>query len=324
MRLTRISCLRILFIALILFLLAFLIPSGTVTAEETAYPPLEINDKGGPVPDPESYTSDTSYVDPTIQVEIFNGTAVRMDEEGIAHNTKYLYARIKVIDPSQVRTASASGSFRKGTYIGTSIAKRVDSVLAVSGDYFIHSSNGNTGYIVRQGTRYRNNPKGKDLLMIDSNGDMHGLYAAGSKDIDAFYASLSENVEIWNAFTFGPILVDNGVVAVDCDTEYFSVGTQVPAQRLCIGQIGPLEYFVVSTEGPEDGEGSGMTIPQFADVVSKVGYEFSENGAKIAYNLDGGSTNTMIFKNKKVNSPGSPKIRGIGDIIYFATLVPEK
>ena len=67
-----------------------------------------------------------------------------------------------------------------------------------------------------------------------------------------------------------------------------------------------------------------MTATQFAELVSRLGYDLSENGARIAYNLDGGSSNTLVFRKQKINSPDNPKTRDVNDIVYFATLVPEK
>jgi exopolysaccharide biosynthesis protein len=313
----KMNWVRVALIALILILMAFLIPSGAVTAEGTSYPPLPMDDNGGPAPNEANYLSDSSYADPTIAVSI---------RAGHAYDTDYLVAHITISNPTQLRTASASGFSRKGGYVGTYIAKRVKSVLAVNGDYFTYRTG---GYIVRQGKRYRNMPQGQDLLLIDSNGNLHGLHSARVEDVDAFYAALPAGVEIWNTLSFGPILVENGVPAITGELDsneprFYNMGAMAKAQRVCIGQLGPLEYFIVSTEGPEDAQGSGMTATQFAEVVSLAGYELSANGAIIAYNLDGGSSNTLVFYKKKINSPDNPKSRDINDIVYFATLVPEE
>lgn len=64
-------------------------------------------------------------------------------------------------------------------------------------------------------------------------------------------------------------------------------------------------------------EGSkGLTILEAADVA----YEL---GCINAYNLDGGATATICIGEKQVNSYWKQKERSIGDIIYFATLVPS-
>ena len=44
-------------------------------------------------------------------------------------------------------------------------------------------------------------------------------------------------------------------------------------------------------------------------------------GVKQAYNLDGGSSTWLVLNNDKINHKSK---RGIADIIYFATAVPEE
>lgn len=41
-----------------------------------------------------------------------------------------------------------------------------------------------------------------------------------------------------------------------------------------------------------------------------------------AYNLDGGSSSTIVLNNKKINALSSGKTRSVSDIIYFGTLQP--
>jgi exopolysaccharide biosynthesis protein len=85
------------------------------------------------------------------------------------------------------------------------------------------------------------------------------------------------------------------------------------AQRMCLAQLGPLEYMCISSEGPEDPGSTGLTLEQFAELVA------SFEGVTNAYNLDGGSSSTMVFNRDKVNSPNNPKRRPLKDIIYFAS-----
>ena len=94
-----------------------------------------------------------------------------------------------------------------------------------------------------------------------------------------------------------------------------------PAQRMCIAQVGPLDYLCIYTEGPEDTGSTGLTLEQFADFV------FSFEGVQNAYNLDGGVTTWMVFKQgtnsyAKINGT-NPKKRPIADILYFATAWQE-
>lgn len=47
-------------------------------------------------------------------------------------------------------------------------------------------------------------------------------------------------------------------------------------------------------------------------------------GAKQAFNLDGGSSSTVVLNDKKINSLSTGKVRSIGDILYFVTAVPNE
>ena len=55
-----------------------------------------------------------------------------------------------------------------------------------------------------------------------------------------------------------------------------------------------------------------MTLKQFALFCQ-------EKGAYTAYNLDGGDSTMLIFKNQKLNDIDNPHTRDIADIIYFAS-----
>ena len=61
----------------------------------------------------------------------------------------------------------------------------------------------------------------------------------------------------------------------------------------------------------------GMDLEQFTDLV--VSFE----GVQNAYNLDGGISSTMAFKQNgkyvRVNSPNNPKSRQLKDILFFSS-----
>ena len=87
---------------------------------------------------------------------------------------------------------------------------------------------------------------------------------------------------------------------------------------MAICQTGPLEYLMVTCEGPENKGSVGLTLDQFIDLIS------SMPDVKTAYNLDGGSSAAMVFrlggKNwRKINATSSPKVRPLKDIIYFVS-----
>jgi exopolysaccharide biosynthesis protein len=286
---------RIVLIILMILLLAVLVPSGSATG---AVMTLPIDKTGGLAPPEGAYLSDSEYLDESLHVVITQG---RM------FNTNWMAAAVTIADPSQLRTAIAGGSYSNPTrdYCST-IARRVNAVLALDGDFYGFNT---TGFTVRQGHIFRRKAKGKaDVLIIDQDGNFHILPSATEAECEAY-----EDVVV-NAFNFGPGLVIDGEPMTEfTDGQLYGKGAEKEAQRICIAQTGPLEYLIVYCEGPENKDSVGMTIAQFAELVA------SFDNVQNAYNLDGGSSSTIVFGGYKINGMSSRKMRKVSDIIYFAS-----
>lgn len=239
-----------------------------------------------------------SYADPSITVNIGWGRHEK---------TRYVYARVKIADPNQLRTKLASPLSSENTVVATSLAKHVNAVIAINGDFAAKQVKGT---VIRQGETLRMNSKGnRDVLLIDKNGDMHILEDANNEDIEVF---LDEAV---NVFTFGPGLIIDGKAKYGYVDR--NIATNKAAQRMAICQTGPLEYMLITSEGPEDPGSTGLKLDAFVALLESFG------DIKNAYNLDGGSCSTLVFRKRdgfwsKVNCPMNGKIRPVKDIIYFA------
>ena len=268
-----------------------------------AVAPLPIDLNGGAVPKAENYVSETVYEDESISVSI---------ESCLWGETKCYIARVKIADPSQIRTAPAYSFERNQTAMVSAMAERVNAVLAINGDYFSFQ-NQRGGYLVRQGVLYQNKPiKGRDVLIIDGNGDF-----TIEKVINDDVLAKHEAAGVVNAFNFGPGLVIDGEVLTEYGAKYNSA--QNRSQRCAIAQVkrGELEYLCICCEGPVETEDGGMTMVEFAEFVSTFGVEN-------AYNLDGGYSTAMIFNGEKVNAVDNKKLRPVSDIVYFASAVTEE
>ena len=240
----------------------------------------------------------SSYADPSITVNVGRGRI---------HKTDYVYARVKIADPQQLRTQLASPLSSENTVLGASIAKRVQAVAAINGDFCGKQVRGT---VIRQGEVLRLNcDSGSDVLVVDRSGDLHILEQAKEEDIRAMEGN------ILHAFTFGPGLIVNGEPRYGYTNR--SIATHKAAQRAAFCQTGPLEYLLIISEGPEDPGSTGLKLDQFVELLAC----FPE--IQNAYNLDGGSCATLIFRKgsnswAKINSPRNGKSRTLKDIIYFA------
>lgn len=293
---------------------------------------LPMNDfSSGPAPLDANYLSPTEYRDDSIAVTLYHG------EVGI---TPYDYAHVKISHPSQLRTAPAGmvstprATFAsQSTSRGRNVARAVNAVVAINGDFYTKTNR--CQVLLRQGQQYRNQYRDEstgmsDLLVIDMQGNLHGLQNCYQPDYAAYYEE--NKADMYQVISFGPVLCRDGVNIIPEDYQNNFIGAHKRTQRSGIAQIGPLEYLLVTCEGPQTtpGEKGGMTIYEFAKLCEELGKKHSENGCQLAFNLDGGNSSTLVFKGlnennymvyKKVNCPEIE--RDLADIIYFATLEGE-
>lgn len=267
-----------------------------------------VSDKAEPV----SSFDPVTYADPSISVEASFFTARPAYKPS---NIPCAIVRIKVADPSQIRTTMSYEDYDKRQYVkAEAMAQQVNAIAAVNGDFFKYHYD--VGYVVRQGQFYRDKLNGKrDLLIIDNNGDFHSVYAATSENTAAYLAELEQQgLSPINTFTLGPVLVENGTARVIKETITGQVGDfqyRYPQQRVAILQLGELEYAIIEAYGKTDSS-AGMTLQEFADLIA---YLFPD--CIMAYNLDGGgSTNVMVGGERIHKTPGARKI---SDILYFAS-----
>ena len=259
---------------------------------------------------PAYYLSDSLYEDPSIRVEI---------TEGRAFETDYLVVRVKIANATQLR--SYVDRSEDGTYADR-MAKAIHSVLTITGDDFRVNKRETRKYVIRQGKpvmveKWRDQCY-YDILMIDENGDFQILKRPTREEADAFV----ESHTIVNSFCFGPALVVDGELQPYPEGVWANgVGWNKPAQRLCVCQLGPLEYMIVATGGPDNPNCKGVTGEQFVQII------LEEDNPVVAYNLDGGTAAWVVFRDQKINTFNRNPSHGkkpIGDVIYFASAWQEE
>lgn len=240
-----------------------------------------------------SDNSDADYSDDNITIKM---------TEYYENNTKIYVADVTVSSAEYLKTAFASDTYGKNvTDTTSSIAKSNNAILAINGDYYgVQQS----GYVIRNGIVYRDTAKGSDVLCIYANGTMEVVS-------DSEYTA-DELVKkgVWQAFTFGPALVENSTVTVGENDEVGRAMASNP--RTAIGMIDTNHFVFVVSDG-RTSESSGLSLYELGQFMQKL-------GVKTAYNLDGGGSSTMYFNGQVVNNPttnGRIKERGVSDIVYI-------
>ena len=222
------------------------------------------------------------------------------------YDTDIYVAEVWLSSAQYLKTAFAENSYGKNVTAKTSeIASQCEAILAINGDYYGARE---SGYVIRNGVVYRD--------YGSSSTDILCIYADGSFGItNSTEASAQELVDagVWQAFSFGPGLVENGGITVDQNTEVGKAMASNP--RTAIGQISELHYVFVVSDGRTD-QSEGLSLYELATFLQSL-------GVKTAYNLDGGGSSTMVLMGEVINNPttgGSrTKERSVSDIVYIGT-----
>ena len=218
------------------------------------------------------------------------------------NGTKIYVADVTLSSARYLKTAFADDTYGKNvTATTSSIAEDNDAVLAINGDYYgVQES----GYVIRNGVVYRSTANGSDVLCIYADGTMEVVNDA------EYTAEELVSMGVWQAFTFGPALIENSEVAVDTNTEVDRAKTSNP--RTAIGVIDANHFVFVVSDGRTD-ESEGLSLYELANFMKDL-------GVTTAYNLDGGGSSTMYFNGFVINNPtsgGSIKERSVSDIVYI-------
>mgnify|MGYP000535068900 CR=1 FL=1 len=243
--------------------------------------------------------TDTSYKDDNIQITI---DTVR------EYDTTVYIADIQVLDIKYLKAAFASSTYGRNIKDTTSnIAEDNNAILAINGDYYGFRD---YGFVLRNGVLYRDTAdttgdEGSEALVIDSDGDF--------SIVDESQTDIQDLVDqnIWQMFSFGPTLINNGEISVTASSE---VGKSMNSNpRTAIGQISALHYIFVVSDGRTSAS-SGLTLLELALIMY-------DKGCTLAYNLDGGGSSTIWFNGEVVNNPTTNgdtiSERSVSDIVYI-------
>jgi exopolysaccharide biosynthesis protein len=210
----------------------------------------------------------------------------------------YYTADIYLTDITQLRTAFADGTYGKNYRESVqTMAEENSAILAVSGDSY---GNSESGIVVRNGVLYRDETNDAEICVLFKDGTMK-IYTP--EEFDS--AGVLEK-DVWQAWNFGPSLLDNGEVKTSFQTTDYLNGKN---PRCAIGYISPGHYKLVVVDGRNEGYSAGATMSELAAIMQS-------EGCTLAYNLDGGKSAEMVLGGETVNQPAGGG-REISDIIYI-------
>ncbi len=220
---------------------------------------------------------------------------------------RFYVANIYVDDPAQLKTAFAGEKYSKDAVEAPiDIAARHDAVLAINGDYYNYKDK--SGLVIRGGELYRDLATTRHQLLVYADGTFEALLPTDYKQgTGAQYIEAG----VVQSFMFGPLLVDNYEITELPKKYYISTKDTIREPRTAIGQVDANHYVVIVADGRRDGWSDlGMTLQELQEV-------FVEQGCRIAYNLDGGGSATMVLEGERVNRGSTSRERSVSDIIYF-------
>lgn len=220
-----------------------------------------------------------------------------------AYDSNIYVADVEVTDGTSILSAFANNTYGRNITDTTSdMAEENNAVLAINGDYYGARQ---SGYVIRNGVVYRNQGSNGEDMVISKDGTLSFI-----SESDTTTDSLMQK-QAWQVLSFGPVLIENGEVAV---TENDEVGMAMASNpRTAIGTVANNHYLFVVSDG-RTSESAGLSLYELANFMKSL-------GATNVYNLDGGGSSTMVFQGEVVNNPttNGNKIseRAVSDILYI-------
>ena len=220
-----------------------------------------------------------------------------------AYDSNIYVADVEVTDGTSILSAFAKNTYGRNITDTTSdMAEENNAVLAINGDYYGARQ---SGYVIRNGVVYRNQGSNGEDMVISKDGSLSFI-----SESDTTTDSLIQK-QAWQVLSFGPVLVENGQVAVSENDEVGMAMASNP--RTAIGTVAKNHYLFVVSDG-RTSESAGLSLYELANFMKSL-------GATNVYNLDGGGSSTMVFQGEVVNNPttNGNKIseRAVSDILYI-------
>ena len=260
---------------------------ATPTPKPTTLPTLT------PTPDP-----DEQYFSPSEEI-------IQMPEKGFwSYRSSDLSIQIKrYYDSSKVWTyfvadirfrndtapygiyASGEGDFKpvRGM-LPYQLARKYQAVYAQNDDILTAFDKELKGILIRNGVVYQDG-KAADTLAFMPDGSLK-IFEGGEVTAQELIDS-----GVRQALSFGPTLLKDGIISED----YKRARNKPNNPRSAIGMVKPGHFVSIVVDGRQPNYSVGITYPELAQL-------FKDHGCTLAYNLDGGSSASMVFMGESVNT----------------------
>ena len=276
-------------------------PTPTPTPEPTPEPEGLIGwTAGGFVPREETVSTETEYISDNLHITV---TKV-VDNELVGRNLTYYVTDIYLRDIRCLRTAAAK-SFRHDnrTKVAT-MAARENAIAAISGDMF--NQHLNRQLCIRNGVVYCNKTyENWEICLLYLDGTMETMTVEE-------YKAKDPSGEIWQAWEFGPSLLDADGHALN---KFPNSKVKPQNPRSVIGYYEPGHYCFVTVDGRQR-HSHGLQLDELARLMESL-------GCKVAFNLDGGES-ASLYWNGGIFSKPSDGGRSMADIVYVCEPVPSE
>lgn len=245
--------------------------------------------------------TDHSYRSPDVSVEIIE----HMYEEG-NHLQHWYEADIYTSDIFCLQTYVHDDSDGQAGNSMLLMAELSRSVAAINGDYAVTTD---SGVIVRNGEVLRESPGTAQICVMFRDGSVK-CFAPDEYDSESVMKK-----GVWQAWTFGPSLLDEkGKALTSFPAYYGNVLENNP--RTVLGYYEPGHYCFVVIDGRQPGYSTGTDMAETAKLMEGL-------GCKVAFNLDGGRSSQMTFGSEFANHPYNDG-RYVGDIVIVKDIFEQE
>lgn len=268
---------------------------STLTIQEDSNEDIveSIEDVEEVTPSTEIISTDQDYQDENVSIHI--------EEYEYLFTTIYV-ADVQVSSIEHLQSVFADNTYGKNiTDKTSSIASSADAILAINGDFYGARE---SGYVLRNGVIYRSSASNNEDLLITNDGNFQIIHES-----DTSLESIASDA--YQVYSFGPALIDDYEIQVDASDEVGKAMASNPRTAIC--QVEKNHYLFVVSDGRTD-ESEGLSLLELAELLQTL-------NVKVAYNLDGGGSSTMVFNGQVINNPTTSgnriKERSVSDVIII-------